>query len=93
VESPQTLSEDLDRAHRLLDQVASVPALIWGRDESGTGEMWNSNSVISWLLANSGLPMSDYKPPAGGRAPGWEAGIINARRHTPTGRIPGLVVL
>jgi hypothetical protein len=93
VASPQTLSEDLGRAEHLLDLVALVPALTWGRDESGTGEMWNSNSVVSWLLASSGLPISDYKPPAGGRAPGWEAGIINARRQTPTGRIPGFVAL
>jgi hypothetical protein len=43
VASPQPLSDDLGRARRLLDLVASVPALIWGRDELGTGEMWNSN--------------------------------------------------
>ena len=34
--------------------------------------MWNSNSVIAWLLASSGLPMDEIGPPAGGRAPGWK---------------------
>jgi hypothetical protein len=28
---------------------------VWGRDELGAGEMWNSNSLISWLIARSGL--------------------------------------
>lgn len=81
VASPQRLSDDPLRARRLLDLVASVPALIWGRDELGTGEMWNSNSVISWLLARSGLPADTIKPPAGGRAPGWGAGIVTAHRN------------
>jgi hypothetical protein len=43
--------------------------------------MWNSNSVIAWLLASSGLPMDGIRPPAGGRAPGWEAGLVAARRR------------
>jgi hypothetical protein len=81
VASPQRLTDDPHRARRLLHLVASVPALIWGRDELGTGEMWNSNSVISWLLARSGLPADTIQPPAGGRAPGWEAGIIAAYRQ------------
>jgi hypothetical protein len=60
--------------------VDSLPSPVWGRDELKTGEMWNSNSVISWLLARSGLPTSAICPPAGGRAPGWEAGLVTARR-------------
>jgi hypothetical protein len=43
--------------------------------------MWNSNSVISWLLARSGLPTNAIGPPAGGRAPGWQAGLVTARRQ------------
>jgi hypothetical protein len=54
VASPQLLSYDLLRARRLLDLVGSLPRPVWGRDELGTGEMWNSNSVVSWLLARSG---------------------------------------
>lgn len=80
VASPQRLSEDAERARRLLDLVGSVPALVWGRDELGAGEMWNSNSVISWLLVRSGLSTDAIRPPAGGRAPGWEAGVFSARR-------------
>ncbi|WKZ81800.1 MAG: hypothetical protein QY307_06760 [Acidimicrobiia bacterium] len=39
--------------------------------------MWNS--VISWLLTRAGFPMDDIRPPAGGRAPGWDAGVTIAR--------------
>jgi hypothetical protein len=81
VASPQLLSDDLLRARRLLDLVGSLPSPVWGRDELGTGEMWNSNSVVSWLLARSGLPTDAIGPPAGGRAPGWEAGLVAARRR------------
>jgi hypothetical protein len=42
--------------------------------------MWNSNSVVSWLLAESGLPAERIQPPRGGRAPGWRAGVELARR-------------
>jgi len=82
VASPQRLSNDLDRARSVLDLVGSVPALVWGRDELGMGDMWNSNSVVSWLLARSGLPMEEIQPPVGGRAPGWEVGILTARHQT-----------
>ena len=80
VASPQRLSQDEGRARRVLDLVGSVPALVWGRDELGTGDMWNSNSVISWLLASGGLPTDAIRPPGRGRAPGWEAGLVTARR-------------
>jgi hypothetical protein len=81
VASPQLLSDDPDVARRLLELVGSLPRPVWGRDELRTGEMWNSNSVIAWLLACSELPMEAIRPPAGGRAPGWEAGLVMARRH------------
>jgi hypothetical protein len=82
VASPHTVSDDPWRARRLLDLVPAVPALIWGRDELGTGEMWNSNSVISWLLARSGVPDEAIGgPPAGGRAPGWASGLTVAHRQ------------
>jgi hypothetical protein len=84
VGGPQRLSDDLRRARRLLDLVGSVPSPVWGRDELRTGEMWNSNSVISWLLARSGLPTEAISPPAGGRAPGWEAGLVTAHRQQPS---------
>ena len=74
VASPQLISDDLDVAHHLLN-VGLVPPLIWGRDEFGAGAMWNSNSVISWLLSRRGLPADELAAPAGGRAPGWRVGI------------------
>lgn len=77
---PQRVSGDLALARDLLDQVASVPALIWGRDQLGVRDMWNSNSVISWLLAVAGLPMETIMPPMGARVPGWHAGIEMAKR-------------
>jgi hypothetical protein len=66
-------------ARRLLDLVAALPTPVWGRDELGAGEMWNSNSVISWLLARSGLPVNGIRPPIGGTAPGWATGVVVAR--------------
>jgi hypothetical protein len=84
VASPQRLSDDPGRARHLLDLVAFVPAQVWGRDELGAGDMWNSNSVVSWLLARSGLPADAIMPPTGGRAPGWHAGLVAARSLAPS---------
>jgi hypothetical protein len=86
VESPQRLSGELDAARRLLALVPHVPTPVWGRDELGAGEMWNSNSVASWLIAQSGLDVELIRPPSGGRAPGWQAGIVVARRETGVAR-------
>jgi hypothetical protein len=80
VESPHRLSREAGQARRLLELVPSVPTPVWGRDELGTGEMWNSNSVIAWLIARCGLPVESVRPPVGGRAPGWRAGLVVARR-------------
>ena len=81
VESPNRLSNDPDRARRLLELVPQVPTPIWGRDDLHAGEMWNSNSTISWLIARSGLDVESVALPLGGRAPGWQAGIVIARRQ------------
>ena len=54
---------------------------MWGRDEPGTGEMWNSNSVIAWVLAQAGLSAASVAPRLGGRARGWNAGLEVARRR------------
>jgi hypothetical protein len=74
------LTSDPREARRLLDLVTIVPTPVWGRDELHTGEMWNSNSVIAWLLAAAGLPTDALRPPPHGRAPGWNAGLEVARR-------------
>jgi hypothetical protein len=80
VDSPRRLTADADLARRVLDLVPSVPPAVWGRDELGAGEMWNSNSVVAWLLVRAGLPAESILPPPGGRAPGWRAGVVVARR-------------
>jgi hypothetical protein len=41
--------------------------------------MWNSNSVVAWLLTRAGIDADAIRPPTGGRAPGWRAGIVAAR--------------
>jgi hypothetical protein len=79
VDSPRRLSEDEAIARRVLEVMPQVPRLVWGRDELNTGEMWNSNAVIAWALVRSGLPADSIAPPAGGRAPGWRAGVAAAR--------------
>ena len=81
VESPQRLTDDPARAQRLLELACEVPTPVWGRDECHAGEMWNSNSLTAWLIACCGLPTESLHPPAGGRAPGWHAGLVLARRR------------
>jgi hypothetical protein len=78
VDSPQTLSTDPAVATRVLEVVAELPTPVWGRDAHHTGEMWNSNSIISWLLVRSGIDPDLARLPANGRAPGWHAGITVA---------------
>ena len=80
VGSPLCVSDDEQHARLLLELVPTVPTAVWGRDELQTGEMWNSNSVISWLLETTGLPTRSLAPPEHGRAPGWDAGLVVARR-------------
>ncbi len=79
VESPRRVTDDPAVAARLLELVPDVPLPVWGRDELRAGEMWNSNSVVSWLLTRAGADADALAPPAGGRAPGWQAGIVVAR--------------
>lgn len=81
VDSPQRLSSDPTVAKRLLDLAPQVPFFVWGRDELGVGDMWNSNSQIAWLLARTGIDLDSIKPPSGGRAPGWHAGLVAAAQH------------
>jgi hypothetical protein len=81
VDSPRRLSSDPDDARRLLNLMPQMPALVWGRDEIGAGEMWDSNSMISWLITRTGLDANSILPPSGGRAPGWNAGILAAARE------------
>jgi hypothetical protein len=75
-----TVSRDAPVARRVLALVAQVPTPVWGRDELRAGEMWNSNSVVAWLLVRAGVPAERLALPRGCRAPGWGAGVVVARR-------------
>jgi len=46
-----------------------------------TGDIWNSNSLIAWVIARSGIDTESIHPPTAGRAPGWQAGLVVARRR------------
>ena len=81
IDSPRRLGDDPRQARRLLDLLPEVPTPVWGRDELHAGEMWNSNSVTSWLIARAGLSSEHTELPANGRAPGWDAGLVVARRQ------------
>jgi len=81
VGGPIRLSDDAVVAGRVLEQLAFVPALTWGRDESDVGEMWSCNSIISWVLTRAGVNTEGISLPARGRAPGWNAGIAIATRQ------------
>ena len=81
VESPICVATDVACAQRIIDLVPSVPNPVWGRDELHTGDMWNSNSLTSWLLERAGVDTGQIQPPRGGRAPGWKAGVVVARRQ------------
>ena len=84
VESPRRLSSSAGDDRRLLDLAPLVPLPTWGRDELGAGDRWNSNSFIAWLITATGLDVDAIRPPTGGRAPGWDAGVVAARRQAPT---------
>ncbi len=81
VDSPVRLTRDEGAARRVLATIPLVPTPVWGRDELRTGEMWNCNSVVAWTIARSGLDADAIQPPVGGRAPGWRAGLVVARRQ------------
>jgi hypothetical protein len=88
VGGPRRLTDDRARTQRVLDLVPQVPTPVWGRDDLKAGEMWNSNSVIAWLIASSGLETDSIQPPASGRAPGWQAGLTVAKRQDGETRDP-----
>jgi hypothetical protein len=84
VASPERISDDEAHARAVLAATETVPTLIWGRDEMGMGEMWNSNSVIAYVLTRADIPAIAARPPAGGRAPGWMTGVLFAQRSMPS---------
>jgi hypothetical protein len=81
VGGPLQVSTTAPRVERLLELASRFPTATWGRDELRAGEMWNSNSLIAWLLARSGHDTDELHPPTHGRAPGWSAGLVVAARQ------------
>ena len=80
---PRRVTRDPAQVAAVLALLPQVPPLTWGRDELGTGDMWNSNSLVAWVLARSGHEMDVITPPLHGRAPGWLAGLRLADRQGP----------
>jgi hypothetical protein len=93
VDSPVRVTDDARVASRILTELPRIPTPVWGRDAADTGEMWNSTSVIAWVLTASGVDMEALEPPDGGRAPGWMAGRMIAAAEmgqpTVTGTVRG----
>jgi hypothetical protein len=82
VDSPELVSSNRTQAEQILALAPDFPPATWGRDELNAGDMWNSNSLVAWLLSRSGHDMRAIRPPARGRAPGWHAGLTVAGRVT-----------
>lgn len=80
VASPRRVSADREHAERVLNLAPEFPAWTWGRDETHTGDMWNSNSLVAWLLVRSDHDMDAVALPDRGRAPGWDGGVVAATR-------------
>jgi hypothetical protein len=85
VASPCRVSEDRAQARAVFDALRDVPPLVWGRDELRCGDMWNSNSLVSWALSRTGHDMATIRPPDRGRAPGWRAGLALAECQRSSG--------
>lgn len=77
----ERLTSDPAVAAAVLAALPGVPTPVWGRDELRTGDMWNSNSVVSWTLCRAGVDARSIELPPGGRAPGWDAGLAVASRE------------
>jgi hypothetical protein len=86
VAGPVRLSDDQATARRVLDVLPAVPTATWGRDELRAGDMWSSNSIVSWVLTVAGVDTDAIELPPGCRAPGWHAGIVVAHRGDPRTR-------
>lgn len=83
VGGPRRITGDAGAGRRVLEVLASMPPRIWGRRVPEADDMWNSNSTISWALTRAGLDALAVRPPPGGRAPGWMAGVRVAEAEMP----------
>lgn len=84
VASPVVLTHDSAVVDQVLDLVPLAPNPVSGRDELDTGEMWNSNSVISWLLTTAGMRPGEPPhngPPQAGRRALWPQPAMSGDLH------------
>lgn len=81
------VADDLERSRGVLDVLPTIPTPVWGRDELSAGEMWTSNSIVSWALVRAGIEVATVVPPGRGRAPGWRAGVVVAEREIASGPV------
>jgi hypothetical protein len=77
VASSRRLSTNRAKAQKMLELVPAFRTVTWGRDELRTGDMWNSNSLTSWLLARSG---HDVDGGSSRERPGTRMGCRTGRR-------------
>ena len=68
------------QAEELVARVSEAPLWTWGRDVLGIGDMWNSNSLVAWLLETSGVDTASIGAPPPYRSPGWLCGRAAAGR-------------
>ena len=81
IDGPVRVTNDAATTQRILELVPLVPTPTWGRDELNADGMWNSNSVISWVLESAHISEAAGAPPRNGTAPGWNAGLVVAQRQ------------
>lgn len=53
VDSPQRVSDNGGQVEEVVSVLRQVPPLTWGRDDLRPGDMWNSNSLVSWALGRT----------------------------------------
>jgi hypothetical protein len=59
-----------------------LPSATCGRGSSSNDpRLGDSNSLISWLIARSGLAVESIQPPSGRRAPSWRGHHRRATRR------------
>jgi hypothetical protein len=95
VGGPHRLTEDEPVARRVLELAPSFPTAVWGRDEFDAGDMWNTNSLIAWVLVRRRLRAksgSGSQPPGGeghDRDDGHDHGAEGERKGQSRGDGPG----
>jgi hypothetical protein len=78
---PSTYVITRDQALQIIDGASRAPRHPWGQDVLGNGDMWNSNSLVSFVLVSAGMDPAAIEPPASADWPGWDTGVALARTN------------